>query len=138
MELKSNKIKCEDNSGYIIPYLFNDTTLFTISCFNKAKMFYDKLDLYYSPVSKKQEAYICVLLNNSGVSYSKEVISGTSYTIRISVLIPKELSFTAKMLSMNEEEMVTKNVIMDALSFWKELAYIVLVGNKNTQAARDE
>lgn len=101
-------------------------------------MFYDKLDLYYSPVSKRQEAYICVLLNNSGVSYSKEVVSGTSYTIRISVLIPKELSFTAKMLLMNEEEMVTKNVIMDALSFWKELAYIVLVGNKNTQAARDE
>lgn len=101
-------------------------------------MFYDKLDLYYSPVSKRQESYIYVLLNNSGVNYSKEVVSGTSYTIRISVLIPKELSFTAKMLSMNEEEIVTKNVIMDALSFWKELAYIVLVGNKNAQAARDE
>ena len=138
MELKSNKIKCEDNSGYIIPYLFDDITLFTISCFNKAKMFYDKLDLYYSPISKRQEAYIYALLNNSGVNYSKEVVSGTSYTIRISVLIPKELSFTAKMLLMNEEEMVTKNVIMYALSFWKELAYIVLVGNKNTQAARDE
>lgn len=101
-------------------------------------MFYDKLDLYYSPVSKRQEAYICVLLNNSGVNYSKEVVSRTSYTIRISVLIPKELSFTARMLSMNEEEMVTKNVIMDALSFWKELAYIVLVGNKNTQATRNK
>lgn len=101
-------------------------------------MFYDKLDLYYSPISKRQELYICALLNNSGVNYSKEVVSGTSYTIRISVLIPKELSFIAKMLSMNEEEMITKNIIMDALSFWKELAYIVLVGNKNTQAARDE
>ena len=129
---------------YIIPMLFKDMTLFKMQCLQKVCVKNDninalkRLEIYYTPKSDKQEQYIKKLLLFEELEYSIEILCESSYTIKISVHIPEELAFTVNMLYTCGNIMLTQDMIFNAIRFWKEYAYIVLVDDENTPATQIE
>lgn len=109
------------------PYIVNNEKLLTNNVVNTIdiektgdNVFYK---ITYTPVSEKQSNWIDCLLrkekNIFTINYGKN--------IEAKFFIPKTIMFTVNIIKMNDFELITKNIILDNISFYKENAFCVFL-----------
>lgn len=117
--------KFNNLSAFAAPYVVENKNLLTSDAVKSVDI--EKVGMFvyfkviYVPHSEKQASWILYNL-------SKEkncVFSGITDVIEAKFLFPDDFSFIASILLCEDKEMITKSILLENASYWKEDAFLV-------------
>lgn len=117
--------KFKNLSAFAAPYVVENKNLLTNDAAKSVDI--EKLGMFvyfkvtYVPHSEKQASWILYNLSKEKHYVSSEITD----VIEAKFLFPNDSSFIASILLCGDKEMITKSILLENASYWKEDAFLV-------------